>query len=104
MIRTKYFAISWGYHIQTDLPFSLTVAIGHRKPENGGYRYRSIFQCYCDWPKFHWVNETWAMNEPGYLQGMPIARRGVPSSLWTGRPWSMRFAGWYRGWSFTRYV
>ena len=102
MIRAKYFAINWGYHIGSDCPFGLTIALGHR--EGLGSRYRAIFDCYWDWPKFHWVNENWAMNEAGYVRGMPIGRRGVRSSLWTGRDWSMRFAGWYRGWSFTRYV
>ena len=71
MIRAKYFAINWGYHIGSDCPFGLTIALGHR--EGLGSRYRAIFDCYWDWPKFHWVNENWAMNEQAMSGVCPLA-------------------------------
>lgn len=119
-ILTPYFAFSVGYHIQTDSPYGLTIAVGQRLVEKyildemGIIRkvlavrksrpcYRAALSIYCDRPQIAWANERWAVNEPGYLVGMPVPRRGVQSSAWTGREWHIRSVSWVRGWSFNRY-
>jgi hypothetical protein len=102
--RTKHLAASWGYDINTDCPFGLRVALGHRKADAGSSMlYRLIVHLYFDWPKLVWAHEAWAVNEPGYLQGMPVARQGVRSSAWTGREWHLYGWDWYRGWSWSFY-
>ena len=104
MIRTKYFALSWGYQINSDCPFGFTVALGHRAvTESGSPRYRFIFGVYWDYPKILWAHQDWAINEPGDLRGMPLPRRGIPSSLWTGNEYRIAGFGWYRGWHWRRY-
>lgn len=103
--RTKHLAASWGYDIVSDCRFSLRVGIEqrHRDGEPGYILYRLFFGFYCDWPKLAWAHEAWAVDEPGYLRGMPVARQGVKSSTWTGREWHLLGIQWCRGWSFNRY-
>jgi hypothetical protein len=98
------FALAWGHDIHRDCPFSLTIALGFRKRHFMGPRYRFVFKVYWAWPQISWADDTWALNEEGYLPGMPIARRGIPSSLWTGRPWHIRSVAWVRGIEINRYA
>lgn len=106
--RSKFLAVSWGYFISADCPFSFCVALGPRPtppdmPNIVWSKYRVTFGAYWDWPKFMWLDERWVLNEAGYVHGMPVARQGVASSAWTGRRYHLRYAGWYRGWWFTRH-
>lgn len=115
MIRTKHFALSWGYNVGTDTRYGLTIALGNRpktdpfvpgnceKASSYGPRYRVVLSLWFDWPQFRWLDETWAFNEPGYIKGMPVPRRGIRSSAWTGRGLMLAGVDWQRGWSFHRY-
>lgn len=102
-VRTKHFAVSWGYDLPTDSWFGLRVYLGYRKPEPQCPHYRFAFRFYFDWPKLTWAHETWAVDEAGYLRGLPVMRQGVRSSAWTGREWHLRGVEWYRGWSWIYY-
>jgi hypothetical protein len=105
MIRTKHFALSWGYNVGTDTRYGLTIGMGaHQKAgERGWPRWRNVFSVWFDRPQFRWISETWRMNEPGCLQGLPIARQGIRSSAWTGRDMTLWGVDWQRGWSFHRH-
>jgi len=102
--RTKHLALSWGYAIQTDAPFSLCLMLGRRnRIKTGDHIYRLNFSIWWDWPKLIWAHEAWAVNEPGYLRGMPVRRPRPLRRLWPGQKWHLRGVGWYRGWSFKHY-
>jgi hypothetical protein len=106
--RTKHLAVSWGYDIETDSPFSFRMALGHRDCEpdtiiHRPIRYRLLFGFWFDWPKLIWAHETWAVDEPGYLRGMPVRRPRPLRRLWPGQKWHLRGLSWCRGWSFNRY-
>ena len=98
MIRMRHFALNWGYDIQTDCPFSLTIALGHSRLvwKHAYPRYRLIVSFAFDWPKVEWRDTEWAVNEPGYLQGMPVQRQGIAASAWTGRRMTVRRVTWFR--------
>ena len=53
-----------GYDIVSDLPHGFTLHLFGR-----------TFNFHWDWPKPVWFNRSWAVNEKGYMQGMPIMRR-----------------------------
>ena len=103
--KTRHLALQVGYDIETDYRFVAVLAIGARQPTpEAPRRYRLILKMGLDLPRITWRNETWAVNEPGYIRGMPVARRGIRSSTWTGRSqqvWDFRwphiFAWSYRG-------
>ena len=104
LIATKHFAVAWGYNINLDVPFGLQVFLGRRlTPGNGEHRYRVVFGFCCDLPKLVWLDEIWAVNEPGYVRGMPVARRGIASSEWTGRRYHLAGIHWFRRWWFERH-
>lgn len=100
MIVRKHFALQTGYHAGTDTRYGITLALGYRI---GKPRYRFVASLVWDLPKFVYASEDWALNEPGYVRGLPIGRQGVRSSAWTGR--SMHLVGWswFWRWSARRY-
>ena len=105
MIRTKHFALNWGYDIRTDCPFSLTLALGHHPPRfQYDFFYKFVVFFAFDWPKVEWRDTEWAVNEPGYLRGLPVQRQGIAASAWTGRRMTVRRITWYRKfwWAWTR--
>lgn len=107
MYRGKHVFLQTGYHIGSDCRYGLTVGLGHRDltPENQyGPRYRLIISFVFDRPVAWWRQEAYAINEPGYVKGIPVGRLGIPSSTWTGR--DQFLGGWYWphffAWSFRR--
>ncbi len=105
MIRRKHWALSLGYDIATDCPYGVTLCLGHREKHVGSFgpQYRFVVSFSFDWPKLSWKHETWALNEPGYIKGMPVARRGTRSSAWTGREYQVWSVSWYRNFYWARY-
>jgi hypothetical protein len=101
--RTKHLAASWGYDALTDSAFSFRMAAVHRQAAQGEFKYRLVFGFWFDWPKLIWAHETWAVDEPGYLRGMPVRRPQPLRRLWPGQKWHLRGLSWCRGWSFNRY-
>lgn len=103
MIRLKHFALSIGYDIGTDCPYGFTLALGRRAGRKPGEPiWKFIVECHWDLPKLVWRWEEFAINEPGYVQGLPVPRLGIRSSAWTGREFSLYGIQWYRGfyWSW----
>lgn len=82
LIRRRSWALMIGYDIGTDLPYGLVLGIGER-PQGRGYRF--IVNWHFGLPTAVYALEEWALNETGYLRGLPIARAGIKSSAWTGR-------------------
>ena len=52
-----------GYDIIADLPHGFNLLLG-----------RLIVSFHFDWPRPVWYNKFYALNEHGYVQGMPVRR------------------------------
>lgn len=97
-ILRRHFALQLGYDISTDCWHGITLALGAR--DGTGSRYRLILSFSFDWPQIVWRDEVWVINEPGYIRGLPVARRGVRSSAWTGRQQHVAAIVWNRYFSW----
>lgn len=95
-ILRRHFALQVGYDVSTGCRYGVTLGLGAR--DGKGSRYRLILSFSFDWPQIVWRDEVWVINEPGYIRGLPVARRGVPSSIWTGRRYSVAEWMWPRHW------
>jgi hypothetical protein len=97
IIRRKHWALQTGYDIKTDLPYGFTLCFGERNTaKQGEYRYRLVIVAHWDWPRFEWSSDTWMLNEPNTVRGLPIRRQGVRSSTWTGREYALARIAWPR--------
>lgn len=69
-----------GYDIGCDLHHGFTLKVG-----------KLLIASHWDWPRIIWYNRSWAVNEHGYVQGMPIMRR--KPKLWPIRKiyWERKF-------------
>jgi hypothetical protein len=105
IVRRKHWALSLGYDIATDNPFGFTLCLGHREKTVGGFgpQYRFVVAFSFDWPRLTWIGETWRLNEPGCVRGLPIARAGMRSSAWTGREYQVGSVSWDRSFYWARY-
>jgi hypothetical protein len=105
IIRRKHWALQTGYDVSTDCPFGFTLCLGQRikTKYQSGPVYRLVIGLSFDWPKLLWAEEAWAMNERGYIRGMPVARQGIRSSAWTGRARHLAGITWYRNFSVAKY-
>ena len=77
MLNGKRLCLHTGYDIITDLHHGFTFAC---KPW-------LLVAFHFNWPHLIWYNKHWAMNEPGYIQGMPVARREPKRWLLRGIAW-----------------
>jgi hypothetical protein len=88
-IVRKQWAFQTGYDIHHDLIHGFQLHLGHRvKKKPGEPVYRVSIFAQWDWPKLVWRSATWAVNEAGYVRGMPVLRQGRLSRVWkaiTGR-------------------
>ncbi len=97
IIRRPSFSVGWGYHIGTDSPFSFSLCLGRRDPKfRRDLCYKLVVGFAFDWPKLIWHNSDWAVNELGYVRGLPVYRRGYPAYAWTGRRWTIYHVSWSR--------
>ena len=53
-----------GYDIATDLHHGFTLLVG-----------RLLVAFHFNWPHLVWYNRDWALDEAGYIQGMPVYRK-----------------------------
>ncbi len=77
-------AFRTGYDITTDLHHGFTLSIG-------SVRKRLTLGFHWDWPRLYWYNRHWAMDEPDYLQGMPVLREKPKKWLLRGIQWRRQF-------------
>ncbi len=101
MIRTKHFALQWGYAFWCDMEAGFTLCLFARRYTDAGpykaSRYKLTVEVGWNWrPTIVWREEAWRINEPGTIRGMPLARPGVASSAWTGRARSVERVYWDR--------
>jgi hypothetical protein len=100
----RHLAVSVGYNIMYDLPYGFAFALGERVRKNEySQRYRFLLIVSWSKPRWSWEQESWDLNAPGYVRGLPIAREGVRSSAWTGRTVWRRRLVWGRHFSCHRY-
>lgn len=69
-----------GYDIGSDLHHGFTLKVG-----------KLLIGCHWDWPQVIWYNRSWAVNEKGYVQGMPVVRRRPRKFLFRSICWSRKF-------------
>lgn len=78
-------AYRFGYDIGSDLHHGLTIAWNKR-----------VIGFHWNWPYFLWYNRLWAMNEQGYIPGMPVYR--AKEKKWRIRafvwPVSLKIGNW----------
>lgn len=74
----------FGYDITTDLHHGFTLVIGN-------IRKRLIIGFHFNRPTLVWYNRHYALDEPGYIQGMPVIRRKPKRWLLRGIQWQRKF-------------
>ena len=80
LIKRKHFIFRTGYDIRADCHHGFTLKIG-----------KLLIACQFDWPHIIWFNRDWAVNEAGYIQGMPVLRRKPKRWLLRGVSWKHHF-------------
>ena len=73
-------ALQTGYDIIADLPHGFNLLVG-----------RLLVSFHWDWPRPVWHNRNWALNEAGYIQGMPVYRKKPKRWLLRSVQFPMRF-------------
>ncbi len=69
-----------GYNIVADLPHGFVFLLGGL-----------LISLHFDWPRPVWYNRDWALNERGYIQGMPVHRAKPKRWLLRGMKFPFKF-------------
>lgn len=96
MIRTKHFAMNWGYNFTHDLPASFAIGLianpgwaqGEMRP-----RWRFLIGASWSWlPQIVWLQEEW--DHKFIERGLIVPNLGYRSSTWTGRKFTVHSWSW----------
>ncbi len=76
-------AYRFGYDITTDLHHGVTIVWGKRR--------KRMLAFHWNWPHVVWFNRSWAVDERGYIQGLPVYRVKRKRWLLRGIIWPRHF-------------
>ena len=78
-------AYRFGYDITTDLHHGFVLVWGKRR--------KRLLAFHWNWPHLVWFNRSWAVDEAGYIRGMPVYRK-------TKKKWLLRAIKWEKSFEY----